>query len=92
MNVPIVAVIAFNAVVALPVAAFWVISARKGPPTGFHLGVVTLALGLIGVADAIMLSSDTFLAAVFGLMGAPLVLIGAKKLFVWKRDDEIRQR
>lgn len=92
MNTPFAYVLAFNAVVMLPVAAFWILSARKGPPTDFVGGVVMLTLGLIGVVDSILLSGELFFAAVFVLMGAPLAFVGAKKLFLWKRNDEIRER
>lgn len=91
MNLPIPYVFAFNFACLIPVVAFWVISARRGPPTDFTYGVFGLAAGTVGIADAVMMWNRLFFAFMPGLVGAAMAVFGAWKLFSWKRNDEFQQ-
>lgn len=90
MNVPIV--FAFTFVACIPVVAFWVISARRGPPTDFHFGVFGMASGVIGIADGVMLWNQPIIWFMPGVAGIVAVAFGAVKLVTWKRNDEFQQR
>lgn len=92
MNVPHLYVVAFNFTVLIPLAAFWILSARRGPPTDFTIGVFAFVAGLVGIADAVMLSNDLFFGFMPGLFGVAATLFGARKLVIWKRNDEFQRR
>ncbi|MBE2252353.1 MAG: hypothetical protein IAE78_22660 [Myxococcus sp.] len=93
MNVPLPFVIVFNLAVAIPLAAFWVISARRGPPTDFHVGTFALVFGLAGLVDAFLLwGALGSVAAVPALFGAGAASFGAFKLITWLRRDEVQLR
>lgn len=92
MTIPIPYVFAFVFVCLIPLAAFWVISARRGPPTDFHFGVFGLGAGIVGIAAAVMLRNQLFIWFMPGVAGTVAVVFGALKLGTWKRNDEFQRR
>jgi len=89
MSIPVV--FAFTFACLIPLAAFWVISARRGPQTNFHFGVFGLVAGAVGIADAVMLWNQPFIWFMPGLAGAAMAVFGTWKLVSWKRNDEYQQ-
>ncbi len=92
MNIPVPYVFAFVFACSIPLAAFWVISARRGPHTDFHFGVFGLVAGIVGVAASVMLRNQPLIWFMPGVAGTGAVVFGATKLFTWKRNDEFQRR